>query len=403
MGERRVAIVGGGIVGLALGRALATEWGGEVVLYEKEGALAPHQSSHNSGVVHAGLYYAPGSLKARLCREGGAMLREYCAEKAIPFSELGKLVVARDEGELAGLEAIRARAVENQVPDLAVLGSAEIAGIEPHVVGARALHSPHTAVIDFPTVARAYGADLVAHGGEVRLGDEVRGLREVAGGVLVRSDRGEERFAAVVCCAGAHSDRFARLAGATGGLHVVPFRGEYHRLAPSAAALVRGLVYPVPDPRYPFLGVHLTRTLSGEVLAGPNAVFATALEGYRRRDLSVRELAGVLAFSGTRRLFAAHWRAGLAELGTSLSRRAYAAKVRAYLPALSTEDLQRAPAGVRAQLLDRAGALVDDFVIETSGRVTVVRNAPSPAATSSLAIAAHLHAELERKGQLDAA
>jgi L-2-hydroxyglutarate oxidase LhgO len=181
----------------------------------------------------------------------------------------------------------------------------------------------------------------------------------------------------------------------------VPFRGEYHRLAPAAAALVRGLVYPVPDPRYPFLGVHLTRTLSGEVLAGPNAVLATALDGYRRRDFSARELAGVLAFPGTRRLFAAHWRAGLAELRTSLSRRAYAAKVRDYLPALSTADLEPAPAGVRAQVLDRAGALVDDFVIETSGRVTVVRNAPSPAATSSLAIAAHLVGELEGKGQFD--
>lgn len=400
MSGRRVAVVGGGIVGLALARELAVAKGLDVTVFEKESRIAAHQSSHNSGVIHAGLYYEPGSLKADFCRRGGAMLREYCAVHDIPVEELGKLVVARDEGELEGLARIRARAEQNGVPDLAVLSAPEIEAIEPHVRGVSALHSPHTAVVDFSQVARSYGADLEGAGGTIRLNDEVRGLKARPGGVEVASATGTDTFHAVVCCGGLHSDRLASLGGGSPELHIVPFRGEYHRLSPRAAVLVRGLVYPVSDPRYPFLGVHLTRTIHGEVLAGPNAVLALAYEGYRRRDVSLAELAEVLAFPGTRRLFAKHWRAGAGELATSLSRRAYLRKLRGYLPGLELSDLEPAPAGVRAQVLSRRGELVDDFVVETAGAVTFVRNAPSPAASSSLAIAAYLTEQLEGSGQL---
>jgi L-2-hydroxyglutarate oxidase LhgO len=395
------AVIGGGIVGLAVARQLCIDQPGrEVVVVEREADVARHQTGHNSGVVHAGLYYTPGSLKAQLCRRGTGLLREFCDEKGVPYQELGKLVVALDDLESARLHELHDRSVANGVPGVRLLDRAGLREIEPHVAGVAALHSPSTAVVDFTAVARAIAADLVARGGSVRLSSEVTGLRQVAGKVVVQTGAGDLTAERVIVCAGLSSGRVARLAGDGEDPRIVPFRGEYHRLDPSSAQLVRGLVYPVPDPRYPFLGIHLTRRIDGTVDVGPNAVLALALHGYRRRDVSPRELAEVLAWKGFRRMARQHWRTGAREVLGSASRRYFLSQARRYLPAIGLENLRRAPAGVRAQAVRRDGGLVDDFVIHTRGPVTLVRNAPSPGATSSFAIAEHVcRVALDPSGQ----
>lgn len=380
-------MVGGGIVGLAVARRLLMERPGSIVdCYEKESAVGLHQTGHNSGVLHAGLYYPPGSLKARMCRRGGALLREFAAEHSVPVTELGKVVVARDAGELPALERIALRAHANQVPGLERLGPRGVADIEPHVRAAAGLHSPHTAVVDFAAVARALAVEVGKRGGRVLLGDPVASLRSRRGGVQLVAASGLHRYAAVVVCAGLGTDRLGR----SPDLRLLAFRGQYYALAPRARPLVRGLVYPVPDPRYPFLGIHLTPRADGEVLVGPNAVAALAPEGYRWTDVDLRALAEWTAWPGSWALARRHWRTGARELVTSMSRRVFAAAARSYVPAIADEDLLAAPAGVRAQAVDRRGALLDDFVIDTEDGVVVVRNAPSPAATSSLAIAEHV-------------
>lgn len=394
MPDTRVAVVGAGIVGLAVARELTRRLGVPVTVLEKEDRVAAHQTGRNSGVVHAGLYYRPGSLKATLCRRGGPLLREYCEENAIPYRELGKLVVAVDEGEIAALDDIEQRARGNGVPDLVRLDAAGMREIEPNVAGVAALHSPRTAVVDYPQVCAALARDVESAGGRVLLSTPVTALAEGSRGVQVVTPSGAFEFDHVVACAGLSSDAVARMVGAPDDMRIVPFRGEYYLLRPATAALVRGLVYPVPDPRYPFLGVHLTRGVDDQVHVGPNAVLALAREGYRRRDVSLRDLAEVATWPGAWRLAAAHWRSGLEEAAGSASRRVYAGHVRRYLPQVSVADLVPAPSGVRAQAVDRHGALVDDFALVRSGRVLVVRNAPSPAATSSLAIAEHVVDEL---------
>lgn len=385
----RVGIVGAGILGLAVARRLARE-GAEVTVLDKETRVAAHQTGHNSGVVHAGIYYKPGSLKARLCREGAAMLREYCAEHGLPYEEAGKLVIASTRAELPGLRQIAQRARENGVPGIAELDALGLREVEPEAVGVAAVHSPHTAITDFAAVARRLAADVAETGGSVRLSRPVRAIRQTADGVAVLA--GPDRFAfdRLISCAGLGTDRVADLAGAGGDVRIVPFRGEYYRLAGPARDLVRGLIYPVPDPRYPFLGVHLTRRIDGEVLVGPNAVPALALEGYSWRRASARDLRGILAWPGTRRMAAEHWRTGLREVYGSLAKRAFVAAARRYVPALSADDLVRTEGGVRAQAVARDGRLLDDFAIDVHGRIVLVRNAPSPAATSSLAIAGHI-------------
>ncbi|MEV0968824.1 L-2-hydroxyglutarate oxidase [Microtetraspora glauca] len=385
----KIGVIGAGILGLAVARELAGS-GADVTVLDKESRVGAHQTGHNSGVVHAGIYYAPGSLKARLCRDGAAMLREYCAEHRLPYDEVGKLVIASTRAELPGLRRIAARARENGVPGIAELDALALREIEPFAVGAGAVHSPTTAITDFPAVARRLAEDLAAMGGAVRLSHPVRRLRETASGVEVIAGRSRFTFDAVVSCAGLGTDRVAALAGAPGDVRIVPFRGEYQRLAGAARHRVRGLIYPVPDPRYPFLGVHLTRRIGGEVLVGPNAVMALAFEGYRWRDVSPGDLREILGWPGTWRMAGRNWRTGVHEVYGSLAKDAFLAAARRYVPSLGPGDLEPAEGGVRAQAVGRDGRLLDDFAIDVHGRIVLVRNAPSPAATASLAIARHV-------------
>jgi L-2-hydroxyglutarate oxidase LhgO len=389
--QQRVGVVGAGIVGLAVAREITRRMPGTLVtVFDKESRVAAHQTGRNSGVVHAGLYYKPGSLKATLCGRGVPLLREFCEEHGVRYRELGKLVVALDESEIAALDEIERRARGNGVPDLVRVDRAGLREIEPNIEGLAALHSPHTAVVDYAAACAALADEVVAAGGGVELNAPVTELEQDATGVRVVAGGRTYRFDQVIACSGLSSDALARMVGDADDLRIVPFRGEYFRLAPDKADLVRGLVYPVPDPRYPFLGVHLTRGVDDSVHVGPNAVLALAREGYRRRDVSLADLRDIAAWPGAWRLAGAHWRSGLEEMAGSSSRRVYARRVRRYLPQVEPGDMTPIPAGVRAQAVDRTGALVDDFALLERGRVLVVRNAPSPAATSSLAIAEHL-------------
>ncbi|MBB3730240.1 L-2-hydroxyglutarate oxidase [Nonomuraea dietziae] len=372
----RIGVIGAGIIGLAVARELARGRGAEVTVFEGENRVGAHQTGHNSGVVHAGIYYQPGSLKATLCREGAALLRAYCAEHRLPYEEVGKLVVASTGAERPALRALAERARANGVPDIAELDALGLREIEPHAVGVAAVHSPHTAITDFPAVARRLAQDVAELGGSVRLGQRVRALRESATQVEVLAGRRKFAFDAVVACAGLGTDAVAKMAGHPGQVRIVPFKGEYYALAGSAKDLVRGLIYPVPDPRYPFLGIHLTRRIDGEVLVGPNAVLG--------------DVRALLTWPGTRRLAVKHWRTGLAELYGSAVKGAFVRAARRYVPAIAGSDLERTEGGVRAQAVSRDGGMVDDFVVDVHGRVALVRNAPSPAATSSLAIARHI-------------
>jgi (S)-2-hydroxyglutarate dehydrogenase len=395
MAARSYAVVGGGILGAAVAHRL-TETGvaDRVTILEKEPGLARHQTGRNSGVVHAGLYYTPGSLKARLCRRGVGLLREFCAEHGIRYHAIGKVLVALDDGEAGRLAVIEQRALANGVPAVRRIGAAELRELEPHVRGMAGLHSPTTAIADFPGVTRRLAGLVAQAGGEVRLGARVVDVRERSAGVVVTTSEGgwrrQETYDGVVICAGLHADRLARNVGAPVEPRIMPFRGEYYLLRPQRRGLVNGLVYPVPDPRYPFLGVHLTPRVDGEVLIGPNAVLASAREGYRWTDLSGRDLIETLGYPGFAGFARRNWRTGIAELAGSVSRRRFIAAAQRYVPELTVGDVLPGPRGVRAQAMERDGSLVDDFRIDRSGRVAVLRNAPSPAATSSLAIAEHL-------------
>lgn len=407
---RRYAVVGGGILGTAVARRLSeVAPDAHVVVLEKEDALAMHQTGRNSGVVHAGLYYPPGSLKARLCRRGVRMLRELCEARSVHYVECGKVLVALDGVEESRLEAIEGRARANGVPGMRRLDADQLHEIEPHVRGVAGLHSPTTAIVDFPGVTRALAAEVIDHGGEVRTGVEVVGLRERPGGVDVRIRQRDasldtQRFELVVVCAGLQSDRVAALAGDEADPRIVPFRGEYYLLRPGRRHLASGLVYPVPDPRYPFLGVHLTPRVDGEVMIGPNAVLALAREGYGWTSVSPRDLAEIAAFRGFRKFARQHWRTGVKEMVGSLSTHAFVAAARRYVPELTVADVVPGPCGIRAQAMERDGGLVDDFRINRRGHVVTLRNAPSPAATSCLAIAEHVvDLALERRPPMGAA
>ncbi len=381
-------VVGAGIVGLATAREiLRRQPGASVTVVDKEDRVGAHQSSHNSGVVHAGLYYPVGSRKAVLCRRGGQLLREFAYAQGIVLLEHGKVVVAVTDDEVGPLREIERRAAANGVPDLGWLDPAQLAEVEPGISGVAAVHSPHTAVVDFGDVARALADDIRRREGSVLLGERVDAVRCEAGETQVRvvTDHGEHVARQAVVCAGLTGDRLAVGAGLPRML--VPFRGQYHRLSRTAALRVRGLVYPVPDPRYPFLGVHLTRGVHGHVEAGPNAVVGFAYEGCRRGAVRFGDLAEIARVPGLGRFAARHWRAGLREAASSLSLRRYAAEVARYLPGVTAADLGESWAGVRAQALLPDGAMADDFVLQRRGPVLWVRNAPSPAATASLAIA----------------
>ncbi|HVN61710.1 MAG TPA: L-2-hydroxyglutarate oxidase [Gaiellaceae bacterium] len=386
----RVGVAGAGIIGLAVARRLSELVpDAAITIFEKEDDVALHQTGRNSGVVHAGIYYPPGSLKAKLCRRGVELLRAYCDAKQIPVDECGKLVVALDESELERLRELERRAEANGVPGMRWLVGDELREIEPHAAGIAGLHSPTTAITDYRAVAHAFADDVRAAGGDIHLGSPVRSI--VPNGSTVRVN-GDVELDLLVICAGLQGDRLARGAGDEIEPKIVPFRGEYYRLRPERESLVRGLLYPVPDPQYPFLGVHFTRRVRGGVDVGPNAVLAFAREGYRRRDVRLRDLGEALGSRGFRALARKNWRMGLRELHGSFSKTAYAAEAARYVPGVTADDLVPAPAGVRAQALDPDGSLVDDFRIHRLGPVTAVRNAPSPGATSSMAIAEHIAA-----------
>jgi (S)-2-hydroxyglutarate dehydrogenase len=391
LAAHRYGVVGAGIVGAAVARRLTeVEPEATVTILEKENRVAAHQTGHNSGVVHAGLYYVPGSLKARLCRRGMGLLRDFCAEHDIPYEERGKLVVARDALEESRLREIERRARENSVPGLRRLDGNGLRELEPNVVGVAALHSPRTALIDFAAVSRALTGAVAARSGQVVLNSEVTAIRQHAGEVRVRTAADEFVFDRLIVCAGLQADRVARLAGDAEDPAIVPFRGEYLRLVEGSRDLVRRLIYPVPDPALPFLGVHFTPRIDGTVDIGPNAVLALSREGYHRADIVVADVAEIARSRGFHRLALRHWRTGISEMRGSLSRRAFLREARRFVPALQPEHVEPAPAGVRAQAVDPDGSLVDDFRMSRLGRVVAVRNAPSPAATSALAIAEHI-------------
>ena len=400
MGVRTVGIIGGGIVGLAVGRQLALERPGvRVTVLEKEDRVGAHQTGHNSGVVHAGIYYRPGSLKAELCTRGRLLLREHCAAHGLPYDECGKLVVALDRDELDRLGALERTARQNGVPGLRRVHRQEIAAIEPHAAGLAALHSPATAITDYVAVAESLADEIARHGGEVLLRAEASSATPVAGGLEVRAGDRVHRFDRLVVCAGLQADRVARWTEPAGkgpdGPRVVPFKGEYLTVRPDRQDLVRGLLYPVPDPRYPFLGVHFTRRVTGALEVGPNAVLALDREGYGRGGVHGRDVGDLLTWPGFWRMARTHWRTGVRELHGSLSLSAYVRGAQRYVPDLRLGDVERGRCGIRAQAVDRDGSLVDDFRITHAGGVTSIRNAPSPAATSCLAIAEHVVARLD--------
>lgn len=382
-----VAIVGGGIVGLACAWRLASRAPGtRITLIEKESRLGAHQSGRNSNVLHAGVYYRPGSLRAKLCRTGKAVMEDFLRDQGLPYRRCGKLIVATAEHEIPRLEALAERAGQNGV-GCRLLERRESERIEPECAGIRALHVPESGVTDYRAVMDRIAGLLAAQGASLVTDCMVRRIRASDGEAVVETDRGDCTARAVIACGGLHSDRIARRSGLEPGARIVPFRGEYFELRPESAGLVRGLIYPVPDPTLPFLGVHLTITADGGVECGPNAVLAFAREGYRFGTVAPRDLAETLAYPGFWRLAARHWRSGLGEMRRSLSRARFCRSLQQLVPAIRLDQLVPVPAGVRAQAVTRGGALVDDFLVRREGRMVHVCNAPSPAATASFAIA----------------
>jgi 2-hydroxyglutarate dehydrogenase len=394
--ESDFTVVGGGIVGLAVARQILTENpGARLALIEAEDRLAAHQTSHSSGVIHAGVYYAPGSLKAQLCREGRKELFDYCDRNGVPYEKNGKLIIATREEEIPALERLETRAKENGVPGLERLGADQIVSVEPHARGVAAIHSPATGVVDFAAVAASLADDVEALGGTVHLSCPVVAAAKGGSGMSLTTSRGRNLGARAVFCAGLQADRLARMCGLEGGPRIVPFRGGYLKLKARISHLVRGNIYPVPDPDLPFLGAHLTRTFDGSVLIGPTAMPVLDRHGYGLWSFKPRDARESAGWPGTWRLVRRHPRATAREAVHSVSPRSLVREARRMLPGLSARDVIRGPAGVRAQALDREGNLVDDFLVESTGCALHVLNAPSPAATSALAIARLVTGRLE--------
>ncbi|HET8583527.1 MAG TPA: L-2-hydroxyglutarate oxidase [Jatrophihabitans sp.] len=392
--NQRYVVIGGGILGLAVADRIGTSRpGAQVTVVEKESGWAAHQTGRNSGVIHSGLYYKPGSYKARMCRAGAEAMYRFAKDEGVPVERCGKLVVATSEAELPQLRMLADRGRQNGL-QLRELTAEQAREYEPHVACVAALHVPETGIIDYRAVCDALVRRLADRGADLRLGTRVLGLEHRAQESVVRTSAGELPADAIVNCAGLHSDLVAALDGPKPPARIIPFRGEYYELRPERRQLVNALIYPVPDPRFPFLGVHLTRGIDGGVHAGPNAVLALAREGYDWRTVRARELGLTLGYPGFWRLARRHARTGAAELRRSLSRHRFAESLRVLVPEIADDDLVPAPAGVRAQAVLRDGALVDDFLIEGDGRAVHVLNAPSPAATSALEIAAHVESLL---------
>lgn len=386
MTDADVVIVGGGIVGLATAFRLRERYPSRSVLVlDKESSVGSHQTGHNSGVLHSGIYYKPGSLRAVNCREGKRAMEAFCAEQRIPYDICGKVIVAVDESELPQLERILQRGVENGVR-CERIDAARLKQLEPHAAGVAAIHVPEAGIVNYRRVCERLAELVTGSHGRVVTGARVWAIDERAQRMIVRSTAGEFTGSYVVTCAGLHSDRVARLTGQTLSARVVPFRGEYYDLKPEAHGLCRNLIYPVPDPKFPFLGVHFTRMIEGGVECGPNAVLAFAREGYRKFDISPRDLFESLTYAGFLRMAARHWRTGLGEMWRSFNKAAFVRALQRLVPEIRGEDLVPARSGVRAQALTPTGDLVDDFLIVEQGRAVNVCNAPSPAATSSLNI-----------------
>jgi L-2-hydroxyglutarate oxidase len=392
-----LAVVGGGIVGLAVARELgARKPGASICVLERESELGTHQTGHNSGVIHAGVYYVPGSLKARLCVEGAREMYEYCERSGIAAERCGKVIVATDRSELERLDELERRGTANGVPGLRRIDADGIRELEPHATGIAGLHSPGTGIADFPGVARAYARDVAEAGGTIATGCEVLGVSVAGRSLRLTHSHGVTEARDAVFCAGAWADRLAVAAGADPDPRIVPFRGAYLRLVPERRHLVRSLIYPVPDPSLPFLGVHLTKHVDGEVLVGPTALMVGARDAYRLGTVRRRDLAETLGWPGTWRMLAKWWGTGITELRHAALRSAFVKAAARYVPELRAADVQPSFAGIRAQALARDGKLVDDFVFSHTEHALHVRNAPSPAATSSLAIARHVADEAER-------
>jgi L-2-hydroxyglutarate oxidase len=382
-----IAVVGAGIVGLATAMELVNRRPDlNVIVLEKEDRVAAHQTGHNSGVIHAGLYYKPGSLKARMAVEGARRMLEFCQEHDIPHHQIGKTVVAVRQEEIPRLEELYRRATANGVPGLVHLNAAQIRDYEPHSTGVAGLSSPHTGIVDYKAVAAKYAQIIEQGGGLIRFNTRVTGILERPDELILETGTGPVHARSLINCAGLHSDLIARMMGSTEGIRIVPFRGEYHTLRPESHHLVHGLIYPVPDPRFPFLGVHFTKRIDGSVEAGPNAVLAFAREGYRLSTLDARDVAGLLTFGGFWKMGLRFWRIGLGEMYRSVSKRAFVKALQYLMPELRVEDLSPGGAGVRAQAMDRQGNLLDDFKFVERSRAIHVLNAPSPAATASIVI-----------------
>ena len=382
-----VIIIGGGVVGLGVGLEITRRFPGKrLLVLEKEDRVARHQSGHNSGVIHSGVYYKPGSLKARLCVTGAAAMVEFCREHGIAHQVCGKVIVATEEDELPRLEDLRKRGEANGLTGLRLIGREELREIEPNAAGLRALIVPTTGITDYAVVCQKYAELITANGGTVQTSAAASGIKRSTSEIVVETANGAFSTAALINCAGLYSDRISRMAGDDPGVMIVPFRGEYYDLTPERASLVKALIYPVPDPRFPFLGVHFTRRITGNVDAGPNAVLALAREGYRHGNINLWDLASSLSYGGFWRMARKNWRSGLGEWHRSLSKAAFVRALQRLLPQITADDLVPGGSGVRAQALKPDGALVDDFQFVPSGRVLHVLNVPSPAATASLMI-----------------
>lgn len=396
-----VAVIGGGIVGLAVALELVSRQGNlRIAVLEKEFEVALHQSSHNSGVIHSGIYYKPGSLKARLCVEGAAAMRQFCNDHGIPHSICGKVILAADESELPALEELLRRGKANGVTGLREITPEQIRELEPHASGIRGIHVPGTGITDFRMVAEKYAELICAGGGQLLLKAEVRKITCKRDEIVLETPQATVHARYAINCAGLFSDRVAKLAGAELGLRIIPFRGEYYELIASKQNLVRALIYPVPDPRFPFLGVHFTRTIHGGTEAGPNAVLSCKREGYSRLSLSLGDMASTLAFAGFWKMAMKYWRSGLDEAYRSWSKKSFTQALRRLLPELNEGDLRPGGTGVRAQALDASGKLLDDFYFVHQDRMLHVCNVPSPAATASLVIGREIVAAVEQTGAL---
>lgn len=386
-----VCVIGGGIVGMATAYAVRQQFpDAQIAVVEKEPELGSHQTGHNSGVLHSGLYYKPGSLKAQLCVSGQRRMADFCEQEQIPVKRTGKLVIASKPSELPALEELRRRGTANGLRDIQKLGPNGIRDHEPEAVGLAALFVPEAGVADYSMVTTHLGKKLRSGGATVLTGSGARAIQRTGTGMRVDTEHQSLDAKVVVNCAGLHADTVARMAGLKPDVRIVPFRGEYFELSDQAASLVKALIYPVPDPRFPFLGVHFTRRIDGTVEVGPNAVLAMGREHYRGTKADWREFGSILAYPGFRRIAAKYWRTGLEEMVSSSSRRLYARRAQLLVPAVTADDLRPAGSGVRAQAVSKDGKLLDDFVIATDDRAVHVLNAPSPAATASLAIGEHI-------------